>query len=608
MENESYGLKNYFVIFSILIMSKIAFVHYTLFEEVHFLFLLTSDFLAVSLLFIMIELIGRRLTYSLYFLLNTVISFLLFAIVIYYKYYGMIPTYHSLSVANQAADVTEVVAMLFEFKFLWLFVDLVFLAVFWKFLNGGQTELSTKNWAIAFLIVVIGNVAMFFIRFEDDVLNENKLAQTMGIIPFQFSYLVDEQGITNNDEITNEYIRELKELEKVTAPEFYGIAKDKNLIIVQLESFQNFVIDLEVEGQKITPVLNNLIKESIYFPYFHQQIGRGNTADAEFVVNTSIHPVGQFAMPDKYSDRDIPSLPKLLSKNGYKSATFHSNSSEFWNRNEMYPALGFDQYYDKPFFGENEVITYGASDEILYKKTVPVLADMKSNGNNFYAHIISLSSHAPFELPAEKRMLKFSNQYTNNIVGGYLQAAHYADYALGTLIEELKNEEIWEDTILVIYGDHMGLTQSSLSENEKSLMNELLGFKYTASESFNVPLIMSIPGMEEKVVPNLGGMVDVMPTVANLMGINLDDHIHFGQDLLNNENNIVGLRFYMSTGSFYYDNKVFIVGESYEDGKLYDITSFNEVEKNDKTYAAFKRNLEILQLSDQYVENLPMSK
>ncbi|MFD1903508.1 LTA synthase family protein [Paenibacillus rhizoplanae] len=143
----------------------------------------------------------------------------------------------------------------------------------------------------------------------------------------------------------------------------------KNLIIIQLESFQSFLLSLKVDGQEVTPNLNRLMEQSLYFTNFYQMVGQGNTSDAEFVVNSSFYIPPQGAATMSYIDKQLPSLPRLLGDNGYQTATFHTNVVEFWNRGELYKALGWENYYDHKFFGDEDAFFFGASDEVLYRKS-----------------------------------------------------------------------------------------------------------------------------------------------------------------------------------------------------------------------------------------------
>ncbi len=147
-----------------------------------------------------------------------------------------------------------------------------------------------------------------------------------------------------------------------------------------MESTENFVIGLSLNGQEVTPNLNRLITESVYFPNFYSQIGQGNTSDAEFIVNTSIYPRAKGAISTDFIGLSYPSLPRLLKDQGYTSLTFHPNTITFWSRDNLYPGLGFDKIYEKKFYQDEDLLgPWGSSDEMLFKKALPILKEYQKN-------------------------------------------------------------------------------------------------------------------------------------------------------------------------------------------------------------------------------------
>ncbi|MFD2880461.1 LTA synthase family protein [Paenibacillus rhizoplanae] len=156
------------------------------------------------------------------------------------------------------------------------------------------------------------------------------------------------------------------------------------MIVIQLEAFQNFPLHQSLDGQELTPVMNGLADEGFYFPHVFQQVGPGNTSDAEFISNTSVYPIATLAMSTGFGDRELPSLPRLLRDKGYEAYTFHVNKVGFWNRNELYPALGFNGYYDKGYFKNDQFNSFGASDEQLYATAVEKLAQLQKKGTPFF--------------------------------------------------------------------------------------------------------------------------------------------------------------------------------------------------------------------------------
>lgn len=440
-------------------------------------------------------------------------------------------------------------------------------------------------------------------------MNELKQAEQMGILNYEaFTLLTDgaeDEPVVLKDGITREAVKRLKGIEEPEYPVFEGAARGKNLILIQMESFQDFLIDLKIGGQEVTPNMNALAHGHFYFPNFFQQVGQGNTSDAEFVVNTSFYIPPRGAASGEYAGKMLPSLPKLLKEHGYETATFHTNIVEFWNRGELYAALGFDRYYDQQFFGTEDRVFFGSSDEVLYRKTSGVLQEMNSSGKPFYAHVISMSAHHPYTIPVEKQLLQLPEEFEGTMVGEYIRAQNYADYALGQFIEQLKASGVWDNSLVMIYGDHLGLPKFSLDSREEALMAEIIGREYDYADMINVPLIVAGEGITYPMVyGQIGGQVDLLPTAANLLGIPMDGKLYFGQDLFNHHDNLLPQRYYLPSGSIIGGGDLFIPGNGYEDGIHYPLHGAHESGRS-VSQDEYERALELLRYSDSYIRQLP---
>ncbi len=391
-----------------------------------------------------------------------------------------------------------------------------------------------------------------------------------------------------------------------TMPEYFGSQKGKNVIVIQLEAFQNFPLHQSLDGQELTPVLNSLAGEGFYFPYVYQQIGPGNTSDAEFMSNTSIYPIGTLAMSTGFGDRELPGLPRLLRDKGYEAYTFHVNKVGFWNRNELYPALGFNGYYDKGSFKNDHFNAFGASDEQLYITAVEKLVELKQKGTPFYAQLVTASSHHPFKIPDDYKRITLPDNLQDTMLGDYLTAINYTDYAVGTLIDGLKQQGLWDNTVLVLYGDHFGLQPQDVPPEQ---VEEALGTPYDSRISrFNIPLIVHVPGMTQgQTVERTGGQLDILPTVANLLGVSLKDEgfTAFGHDLLNIGRNVVGMRYYLPTGSFFNDEIMFVPGKGFADGTAVSLDTLQPVADFSPYEDDYNYILQLMGLSDEYVKLLP---
>ena len=123
---------------------------------------------------------------------------------------------------------------------------------------------------------------------------------------------------------------------------------------------------------------------------------------------------------------------------------------------------------------------------------------------------------------------------------------------------------------------------------------------------FNVPLIIRVPGIMEGIVRhNMGGQIDILPTVMNLLGVSYKDKIVFGQDLLNHEHNLIGERVYLPSGSFLNEEVMFIPGEGIKDGYAIPLQAEQETRPATHYSADYYRALKLLEMSDDYIASLP---
>lgn len=556
--------------------------------------------------------------------LNIVVSLILLAATLYYTHFGSIVTYTSLYGLKQVMQVSSSVKKSMHPENFIFFVDMLLAVILWVFWRRRRLDvwsgLSLRKASMAAVVVIAVAVSALSIRAEGKVRNEMIRAEQLGFFNYQSAFAWDswensrttrfadiQQAASVIEAVQSKFPYRGPNAAEAEQPKLFGSQKGKNVIVVQMESMQNFAIGYEIGGQPLTPVLNGLVRESYHFKNVYQQIGQGNTSDAEFIFNTSLYPAGSIPMSTGFGNRELPGFPKLLKQEGYQSVTFHVNDVRFWDRDKLYPALGFDRYYDRPYFINDQFNAFGASDEELFRTGIRELAELKERNVPFYAQFITASNHHPFIVPEDRNRLQLILEtYKDTQVGSYLQAVHYADYALGTLIDGLKEAGLWDDTILVLYGDHSGLKPQY---NDPDEVSRLLGIPYHPYVTrFNIPFIVHVPGQTEgAAIGQAGGQLDMMPTVANLLGISLQErgYVHFGQDLLNIKRNVFGIRYFLPTGSFVNDDILFIPGEGFEDGSAVYLDTLEPVAdltpyKKDYHYA-----LALMRMSDEYMKLLP---
>lgn len=313
-------------------------------------------------------------------------------------------------------------------------------------------------------------------------------------------------------------------------PEMFGVAEGRNVIIVSLESLQNFVINNDMDGHIVTPFLNELTndKDTFYFDNVYQQTGLGKTSDSEFIVENSLYGRNGSAVFFTHSGNTYDSLSSRLGKNGYFTSVMHPNSKSFWNRDIMYKALDVQKFYDVESYtiGEGEAVNWGMKDIPFFHQSVEMMKDMPQP---FGTRMITLTNHHPFDLDEEDKLIP---EYTSNsnTLNKYFQTVRYMDEAVKEFFADLKESGLYDNSIIVMYGDHYGI-----SENHNKAMGMYLDKEITPfvnAELQKVPMFIHIPGYGEgKKVSKLAGQLDIRPTILHLLGIETKSDMQFGSDV-----------------------------------------------------------------------------
>lgn len=399
--------------------------------------------------------------------------------------------------------------------------------------------------------------------------------------------------------------------------EYTNIFKGKNIIVIHAESMQKFAMDLTFNNKEVTPNLNKLANEGIFFSNFYSQVGVGTSSDAEFTFNTSLMPSTKGTVFVNYFDRDYISIPKLLKEQGYYTYSMHANTGEFWNRNTMHKSLGYDKFYNKDSYTIDETIGLGLSDKSFFRQSVDIMKQIKEEENKpFYSLLIMLSNHTPFSDLALMEDYKttidvtIDNQtvtrdYLNNTtMGNYLRSVHYADSAIGEFIDNLDKEGLLENTVLVIYGDHDArldfedfnllynydpITDTIKTENDEGYIPYT---KYNYELDRKVPFIIWTKDQNYNLNVNTPmGMIDVLPTLGNMIDIHSDYQL--GKDIMNlkgDDNTVTFIDGSFLTSKVYYNSPK---------GEIYSINNEPITEEYIKERA--KKSSDLIEVSNDII-------
>ncbi|CAH1204097.1 Lipoteichoic acid synthase 2 [Paenibacillus plantiphilus] len=378
----------------------------------------------------------------------------------------------------------------------------------------------------------------------------------------------------------------------------FGKYAGKNVIMIQAEAFQNFVIGRSVNGVEVTPNINKLLEESVYFSNFYHQTSQGRTSDADLAANISLQPLPTGSVFIRYSHHQFDSLPATLKDNGYSTSVYHAYDGGFWNRNTMYHNMRYDTFYNKKDYTIDEPLGWSLGDDSFFRQSIDKMTKQKQP---FYSFLISLSSHHPYALPESYQKLDLGD-YKGTMFGDYLQSIHYVDIAFGHMVERLKSEGLWDESILLFYGDH----DNSIRDWEpfEKFMGKPLNDLDRLKILKQVPLLVHLPGGDQAgVYDDAGGQIDLMPTILHLLGISTADKYLIGTPLVLDKP-LAGKTMVLRNGA-YTDGKVFYIPA--EDGlpehsKCLDAASGEPLDRNLCSDGAAAARKELV-TSDLVVEN-----
>jgi len=518
--------------------------------------ILRTSMLLLAIYTLMNLVIARR-SFPVRMAFHKILSLTVLTDLLYFKYFNMLPEITDLHFLMFLPKIWDSIISLFSGVYILLFADALLLTIH-HYANKKQEKPAEPR----IIPSLIAASVMLILTFSDFSLSGIKSSgqafQNFGLLHYHISQIFNTiQDIDNNNNPNINNIKIDKGMKTAKKnPRCFGTAKGRNIIVIQVEALQDFVINMNYNGQEITPNLNKLLLwDSIYFNRFYQQLGKGNTSDAEFVTQNSLYPSMDLPAYSKYQNNRFMGLPMIMRENGYNTYAFHAYKPEFWNRQNIYPMLGYNRFINMNDFELDETFGWGLSDKCFFEQSVEYISNAKQP---FYSFLITLSSHHPYALPQKYKKIQLQPEHKDTLLGRYIQIINYTDEALGLFIDKLKEYGLYENAIIAIYGDHRGIA-SGVTENDR-LMSELLGYEYTYAESLNVPLLIHIPGTDIHETNSIvGGQMDFLPTMLNLMGIKEDRLKLFGQDLLNAEKGFVASQSNMIKGSFIDDNKIFVM-------------------------------------------------
>lgn len=541
-------------------------------------------------------------------IVDILLSFLLFADNVYHTYSSSVLSVAQLTNLQYSEEILGSLPILVQKREIIYCFDILIIILclctrIIKVSKKPKTKKRTKALKLALVIIAVVlflKVDVDYIkRTEEDPFNKDMQVKKSTIYGYHISdientinikkqakYETKEELLSEYEELKEEYDEEYGEINY----DLEGIAEGKNVIILQLESIQEFVINMEINGQEVTPNLNKFISENIEFSNMFMQ-SYSSTADSEFSSITSLYPMENGMSYTRYYTNKYDNIFTMFENEGYTTSYMHGNEGYFWNRGNVYQEFGVDNIELLSSFEDtSEFISGYLSDELLYTQAVEKLQNYDTP---FVTYIVSASSHTAFTLDGLTDRSKISidvGEYKDTTFGNYLEAVNYADYAFGVFIEELKEADLYDDTVMIVFGDHNGMAMYEeemhdyLKEQNPNLTDTDLKLNY-----IRVACAMKIPGVNNITIEKPVSKLDIKPTFAYLTngdaGFSLGTNMFASKDFicLNNERIV--------TEEYYFDEKWFRI----KDGIEVDLESLSsdEREKLENYYEKMRKELDI---------------
>jgi phosphoglycerol transferase MdoB-like AlkP superfamily enzyme len=427
---------------------------------------------------------------------------------------------------------------------LWLWLDLVAGGVIVAAARQTREHVgrAARRVVVGVLVVVIvaGLSAVLQLRERqpealEQVFRRLELARQVGVINVQARETVRwALGALRTGDVSDRQLAELVAWFEARAPSragtgpWFGAAAGRNLVMVQVESLQGFVVGLEVAGQEVTPFLNAWRSRALWFSNVTDQTLQGRSSDSELASQTSLLPAAAGAAAFRFAANDYTGLAEILAGRGYRTLSAVPYEGDFWNRRATHRAYGYQTNLFRADFAAGEKVGWGLSDRDFLDQMVARLRDLHEP---YAAYLLTLSLHHPFEGFPEHLKVLDVGRWQGTPFGNFLHTMHYFDASLAKFVAELDADSGGAETMIAVWGDHdAGFEWRPEIAAAMGVSADPAGW-YLSQE---VPLFVRVPGLSEltgeRTVP--AGHADIAPTLLALLGVDPAPYAFVGRNLL----------------------------------------------------------------------------
>lgn len=450
------------------------------------------------------------------------------SIVWYYRVYCTIMPLTSYLMVYNLDGLLPSILRLIKIKDLFIVLPFAVFGIFYCYIcKEIKWSIFSRGKTLIFSILVLGGIVLpnAFKRSEPNncktlntyfALEPLRTFKEYGIIHFWIYQFGVRRGVSDVEkEYARCFMQDVGNGNNCAKPK---IEESKNLILILVESLQSWPIGMKIDGIEVTPHINHLLdlNMTVHFLKEMPQVRDGRSSDAQLIINTGLLPLTTGAASSLCATNVFYSLPEALGKKGYTTASFLCDDKYFWNQEATSLAYHFDKLYDH-LWSDGGV---EQADEQLFARVLPLLEQLQQP---FYAQVVTLSSHHPFIKPNVVTPLDKVN-IANTEAKDYLIVLHYVDQCIGDFLEQLKEKGLYDNSVIVITGDHEALP-----------FNQYEGRKEMSGEDCFVPFIILNSSLPSKHTDKVIGQIDIYPSLLDLMGCSNYSFTGLGESVFSDE-------------------------------------------------------------------------
>lgn len=307
------------------------------------------------------------------------------------------------------------------------------------------------------------------------------------------------------------------------------IIPERNLVIVFVESFESWTLEVrDVAGQPATPNILSLMQRraSLYCNKVKSQVLYGTSGDGQMILNSGLLPLQNGVACLRYGVNTYPGFAHL-----YAQSTLINPAGNVWNQTIMTNRYGYEKQISPSELNIDNITVNWWNDSTIFHKSVEHFGGYEMN-ERFCTFIITLSSHSPFWMYDRSFDMDLTKNWSET-ARKYIGSIHYMDHYLGQLIDYMESQNMFDNTVLVITGDHTIFKESTLDQITDGAKSDNLS---VANGKNYLPLIVVGDGISDsKVVSDIVYQMDIYPTILKLIGADNYYWQGLGIDLMSDE-------------------------------------------------------------------------